>query len=686
VNFGKSMEMAKRAVLLASLVLSTIFSSAFAQGESDVAEFESYFNEKGRLPLEQELSAATLTLQQAQEISDSRQMAKAMTALGLIHFNRTRDYEKAMDFLVRSLAIEDSLHLESERLSTYIAIAKVFEVVGDYLKSAQFLEQALEVNVDERDINWVALILNNLGNVNASRGRIKEAFANYGQVLRYRGDIDKRFEAEALYILGQLYSAQGKYEQALQQHKKALAVARAARDRFREARSLDDIGEVYGATDNNEKSLANHQVALSIWRALNDKRGIAESYNHIGSLYYRQHNIDSAIANGLVALESGMEAQAQDQIFRSYELLSEAYKDKEDYKSALSYKELSLAIHEFIQNEKQERQVLETQNRYFLEKKEAEIQNLEAVRASGEREIAAHKRFNNILFVLVALGFVIAVLIFVLYLVKRRSNQTLRAARDEVQSQNTKLQELNQTKDKFFSIISHDLKGPLNSLTSFSHLLIEHTENLSKEEIQMLARDLDKSVRNLFALLENLLEWSRSQTGNIDFTPEIFDMEEVLQTNKNLLQSQAAAKRIALIVESRGPCRVSLHKQSINTVVRNLISNAIKFTNETGQIRLGIKMTGALTISVADNGVGMSEEVINKLFRLDVKHSSQGTAKEKGTGLGLILCKEFIEKNGGKMRVQSEPGKGSVFTFSFPLKVLVDPVPSHSAAAVPSAG
>jgi signal transduction histidine kinase len=230
---------------------------------------------------------------------------------------------------------------------------------------------------------------------------------------------------------------------------------------------------------------------------------------------------------------------------------------------------------------------------------------------------------------------------------------------------------LNQTKDKFFSIISHDLKGPLNSLTSFSHLLIDYTDSLSKEEIRLLATDLDKSVKNLLTLLENLLEWSRSQTGNIDFTPKVFDLRELLQNNKSLLAAQAANKKIAIVIDGPEACHVTLHKPSINTVVRNLISNAIKFTPEGGQITLGIAADKhKLKVSIADNGVGMSPEVVDKLFRLDSKHSTRGTADEKGTGLGLILCREFIEKNGGKIHVQSTEGSGSVFTLSFKPSVL----------------
>jgi len=259
------------------------------------------------------------------------------------------------------------------------------------------------------------------------------------------------------------------------------------------------------------------------------------------------------------------------------------------------------------------------------------------------------------------------VLIFYFYLVQHRLNRRLRAAQDKLNQQNAELQELNATKDKFFSIISHDLKGPLNSLTSFSSLLINHTESLSKEEIKMFAKDFDKSLKNLFSLLENLLEWSRSQTGNIEFTPESFDLGWLLLENMDLLKAQAQQKKITLVNANEQSVFVQAHKNSVSTVIRNLISNAVKFTPEEGKITLNIiQSNDEVIVSVTDTGVGMPQAVIDKLFRIDSKHSTKGTANEKGTGLGLILCKEFVEKNGGHIWVTSTEGEGSVFSFSLP--------------------
>jgi signal transduction histidine kinase len=664
-----------RATFVGALVLLSVHVSVYGQVETEWAYFESFFATDDQPPLEEALYSANLKLEQAREIMDGGKTANELRNLGLLYLNRVHDYEKAMDFFVHALAIEDSLNLESQRALTFVAISRVFEVVGDYYKSAQFLSHALKLNEADRDINSLATILINLGKVNALMGNLDGALRNYEQVLKYREDIDRKFEAEALSNLAQVFATRGNHSQALDYHKKALRITREVNDRYAEALCLNNIGVHYGMMKNEEKSLANHEVALEIRQALKDQPGMAESYNHIGWWYYRQEDPEKAIASAKLALESGLASQAQEQIFKSYELLSQSYKDLEDYENGLHYKELSLAIHEFMQNEKHERQLLETQNRYVLGKKETEIEKLDALRLEREREIAAQKKFRNILFLLVGLVLVIALLVLYLYLVKRRSNRVLEVAKNEVQKQNVRLQQLNHTKDKFFSIISHDLKGPLNSLTSFSHLLIEHTDSMSKEEIQLLAKDLDKSVKNLYTLLENLLEWSRSQTGNIDFTGEVFDLTELLESNKSLLEAQARYKKISITLNAPSACHVKLHKPSINTVLRNLLSNAIKFTPEGGGIDVSLQTSDKrISVAVSDNGVGMSPEVVAKLFRIDTKHSTKGTANERGTGLGLILCREFIEKNGGVLSVRSEPGKGSVFIFSFPPSSLRAPI------------
>jgi signal transduction histidine kinase len=635
--------------------------------EQTVKWYESFFREK-KNSADDDLKQATANLEEAVDAHDPKAEAKASKTLGLIHLTRSHDYDKAMDCFIRSLSIEDSLSLKQDQVYTYLAIAQVFEEAGDPNESLKSLELAYTLNDQFRNVNLLVLILNKLGKTNASIGRIGAALENYETALSYKDEVeDPRYEAEALFNTAHLYTDQGKYDKALETHKLALAIRRDIRDKKNEALSLNDIGELYRLMKNDEKALANHVVALEIRQAAGDKRDIAESYNNIGVLYFQQKNVERAVANLLLGLRAARDAQAREQIRRSYDYLSQCYSTQGDYKKALAYKDDFVLINDFIQNEKAEQRLLATQNRYVMDQKQLQIERLDAIRTQREKELHAQKQFRNLLVALIALAGVIVLLTLYLYIVKQRSNKILQVVNAKVQQQNIELQDLNATKDKFFSIISHDLKGPLNSFTSFSGLLINHTDSLSKDEIKMLAKDLDKSLKNLFALLENLLEWSRSQTGSIVFKPEPFDLADLLQQNKELLQAQAQNKKITLESAYADASTIHAHRNSINTVVRNLISNAIKFTPEGGTITIGVKQeAGQVTISIKDNGVGMPAEVVQKLFRIDTKHTTKGTADEKGTGLGLILCKEFVEKNGGKIWVESEVEKGSVFSFSLP--------------------
>jgi signal transduction histidine kinase len=618
--------------------------------------------------VEQALEINNEKLVEAEAIQDVTTAARLHTEIGIANLAHVHDYQKAMDHFIEAVAIEDSLELTDEKIISFIAIAQVFEAVNDNYKSAEYLEQALEHNYPTENYNTHIYILNKLGTINASIGKIEEATANYEQVLLYKDKVDDaRVEGTALFNMAYLLMLEKKYDEALDKHKDALRVRRSVGDKQGEAQSLNDIGELYWLMKNEERSLANHRASLEIRQVLKDKHGLTESYNNIGILYHHQKNYEKANENFLLALESGQELQDQSELLQTFEYLSNGYKALNNYQLALTYNERFVALNELFFREKEAQQILEKQNRYIIDQKESQIEKLETIRKQSAREIADQRKLQNFLFGIIGLAVVIVVLIFGMYILKRRSNRSLKIANEKVQEQNLQLQELNATKDKFFSIISHDLKGPLNSFTSFSGLLINHTDSLSKDEIRMLAKDLDKSLKNLFDLLENLLEWSRSQTGSIEFKPEKFNLNLLLEGNKQLLEAQAQNKKIGLVNANQMELPVSAHKHSVNTVVRNLISNAIKFTPEGGTITLNAQQKGQETIiSIADNGVGMSRDIMDKLFRIDTKHSTKGTANEKGTGLGLILCKEFIEKNGGRIWVNSEVGKGSVFYFAVP--------------------
>lgn len=244
-------------------------------------------------------------------------------------------------------------------------------------------------------------------------------------------------------------------------------------------------------------------------------------------------------------------------------------------------------------------------------------------------------------------------------------------AEQELQQKNKELHLLNAEKDKFFSIIAHDLKSPFNSIIGFSGILLDkiNKTNNDVDEIKEYAEIIRSSSQRAMNLLLNLMQWSQSQTGRMDFNPEDFDFTMLIDEIIQLYENEAVQKNIQLIKES--PTRVNLYadKAMMSTILRNLVSNALKFTHNGGVVTIAVnEIETGVIISVKDTGVGMIKAVIDRLFHIDSSYSLPDINGSKGTGLGLVLCKEFAEKHQGTICLESEPGLGSTFHVTIPRK------------------
>jgi len=267
----------------------------------------------------------------------------------------------------------------------------------------------------------------------------------------------------------------------------------------------------------------------------------------------------------------------------------------------------------------------------------------------------------------------IAVLIYT-YLVKSRTNRLLKYQNQQISIANKalreseqNLKELNATKDKFFSIISHDLKNPFSSLLSISELMVENFDATDREDHRAGFQKIHQSIQHLLTLLENLLTWSRSQRGKIKYDPVRFNLTTLIRENINLHRILAEKKSIMLHYTETDEVYAYGDRDMINSVIRNLVTNAVKFTGPEGKVEVKVHTRDAhIEVSVMDEGIGISAENLNRLFRIDEKFKSTGTAGEKGTGLGLIICREFVEMHGGEIRVRSKPSEGSTFSFTIP--------------------
>jgi signal transduction histidine kinase len=237
----------------------------------------------------------------------------------------------------------------------------------------------------------------------------------------------------------------------------------------------------------------------------------------------------------------------------------------------------------------------------------------------------------------------------------------------ELKKSEIQLRELNATKDKFFSIIAHDLKSPFNTINGVSQFLLREYSGLTENEIKEFIAQIQESAYNSLCLVDNLLQWAESQTGIIGVSSERIDITAVLSETVLLMKPAADIKNIQINTSGQSGCMAKADSYMVRTIMRNLLGNAIKFTFEGGIIDLSAsKVNNEILVSVADNGIGISSIDLEKLFKVDQKVILRGTANEKGSGLGLVLCKEFVEKQGGKIWAYSEPGKGFEIHFTLP--------------------
>lgn len=245
-------------------------------------------------------------------------------------------------------------------------------------------------------------------------------------------------------------------------------------------------------------------------------------------------------------------------------------------------------------------------------------------------------------------------------LARIKTHLTLQQTRKE-------LKMINQTKDKFFSIIAHDLRSPFSGFLEFTQILLQDFDDFDREEIKEYLFELQKSSKTMYALIENLLTWARLNQGLIQFTPQHVILHELIEQTIELFSFRALQKKIALINQVDRNITAFLDSNIISTVLRNLISNALKFTFADGTIKISAHEDNKyIHIAFSDTGIGMSDDDLLKLFRIDVKFFNIGTERETGTGLGLILCKELIEKHGGAIWAESTVGEGTTFRFSLP--------------------
>lgn len=616
-------------------------SIGYKAGEAEVYFLIGYYNNREGEP-EKAIENFKKACQLFREVGDSSYLVGCYNNLGVMYSYGT-DQVKSLRFFIKALDLAEELN-ESYALSeAYINVGSYYEYLKEYGSALKYYSKSLEIDQKRDDTENLSFSHMYVGNMLIKLHRLDEALENLKEAQRMQSLVKEEHRINELYLHFADYFVETK---ELDSAFTYLQLSTRVITREDYPRLYANLYFTWGDYElerkNYIKSLEFYNRALSQFNAI-------EELDYLYELY-------TQMSLALSALGKHDEA---------YTMLQKANESNESFKPH----ELAKLLGEF-ENEQAAKQ---ERNQFILEKAlEDERREKEVIRYRANSLIAL---LSAILLVIV-----LAVVLFFSY-ARKKHNAALKANLNTIQEQKKlleqnykqlendekQLKELNATKDKFFSIIAHDLKNPFNVLIGLSDLIRSDTDIRETEEFDQLIEGMFQTASSGYSLLENLLEWSRTQTGSLSFEPEPLLLKNLFVLNSTLFHESAKAKEIAIKIPEEDDKTAYADFNMINFVIRNLLNNAIKFSYSESEILLDVhRVNGYYVVDVEDSGVGMTHETVQKLFTIEKSIQREGTANEKGTGLGLVLCKEFVEKNGGEIWVDSRKGKGSKFSFSIP--------------------
>ncbi len=574
----------------------------------------------------------------------------------------TNNYMKALDFFERALQNGIDYNNITLQIKAHNNTGIIYENLSQYDKALEFQIKALDLSQKINSPKYRASTYVNIGNIYFYLNQYDEATNNYLKALDIYIIIgDESGQSTCNNNLGECYLKQNKINDAIKYYRKALSYATSKKDTTNISLFMLNIGNANRIAGNLHKSYAILSEALNLCKYHSDLGIKAEIYLYLGKTVASLNKPDQAVSYFNNAMNITNKTKDKMLLLEIYDSLAKFYYNERNYKDAYLFKDKFSVLNDSVNNSKMLRDMAKMNAIYHTFKDQATINNLQKENVSHSKQLMQEKN-KRVLFFIASLSFLtIIIILLTLFLYRRRTANKLR-------QKNIELNSLNATKDKFFSIIAHDLKSPFNSLMGFSEMLSLHAETENTEHVIEYSNIIHNSTKKLFSLVENLLQWSKAQLGTTKYSPEQTDVYLLANNIISLLRINAEEKDIVISSKMSRDLVGWLDENLFNTVMRNLLSNAIKFSRVGSMIQVtGIKEGDVMRISVADTGVGIRNENLEKLFAIGTNISTKGTFNEKGTGLGLILCKEFVEINKGTIWAESQYGIGSTFHFTVPV-------------------
>lgn len=574
------------------------------------------------------------------------------------------DSEKSLRYSKATLSLSKKINYKEGIANSYVNFGVYYWLKADFPTALNYFYKALHIfeNLDIK--KGISRTNNGLGTIYVEFKNYNLALSCYNKALKASRDVnDRKSIATYMNNIGDVYLRMKEYPKALTYFDKAIKMNVFEKTDYESGLNYTNIGITLNFLKQYEKSIEATSTSIAIYK--NDS-SLFNAYNKLElgkSYYFLALDIKNEIQSRQLlqkSLDYTNEAlvifnrdESLIDIKDAYLYLSKICKAQKKYDQSLDYFEKSSNLNDsiFSNDNKTQIEFIKSQREIDLRDKKIEIQNL---------KIKNEARKVYLLYTVTAAVLILLALFFWLYLSKRKTNSQL-------YEKNKIISSINKQKDKFFSIIAHDLRGPFNGYLGLTELLAEDIDDMEKEEIQFAAVNMRSSANNLNRLLENLLEWSRMEQGLIPFDPKENQLLPVVSECVTTLIDAANNKEIKIQTLIDEKTTVFADNHILQAVIRNIFSNAVKFTPKGGTIIIqGKEDDKNTTIAIKDSGIGMNSKMLDNLFQLDMKTNRNGTDDEPSTGLGLILCKEFVEKHGGKIWVESEENIGSAFYCSFP--------------------
>jgi signal transduction histidine kinase len=637
-------------------------------------------------------------IQVLEKASDDSSRIKSL--LDLARYHGIYDRDKSIHYYSEVLQIEDDKYNSAVILDT-MGLYSIHS--GNYYEALDYLKQSLKLFIELKDSTWLGKVNNNIGVANWRLGNRNEALEFYQTGLYIREGIgDLRGVSTIQNNIGLIYQDWGLYDEAYTWHNKALEISLGLEDIDAISYSYSNLGRCFDNKKDYEKALYYHKLGYETlkifekaWdsysyyfanigdaysemgqtdsalyyyelslidaKKVNNKHRIATAEHNLGSIFLKMDKLDSARQLVNSSYLNSLENNYTELIIDNQFILAEIEKKRGHIPEAFEYYSRAVILKDSVINKEKLGKFTELQIQYNLTKEEQENAIL---RKNIEIQELIIRKQNNIKVIFVFGGLLI--LVILVYIT--RSRASFKKLSIQLQQSETELIKSNANKDKFFSIISHDLKSPFNALLGITNLLESKYDKLPSQKVKHYIKIQKDSTTNIYNLLEGLLQWAQTQSGRQQYHFEEIDFSQLCESVIGQLKAVALNKNIAVDNKVQANTIVFADSKALETVTRNIISNAIKFTDIEGRVVIEAERSGGeMIISITDSGVGISEEVRKTLFRIESQHSSTGTHNEKGTGLGLILCKDLIENQNGKIWVESEVGHGSKFMFSIPI-------------------